>query len=46
MATLDIFNDDAFSLSSLTAAINETPYVPGRLALWACSTMRVSIPLT
>ena len=31
MATLDIFNDDAFSLSSLTAAINETPYVPGRL---------------
>lgn len=31
MASLDIFNDDAFSLSSLTAAINETPYVPGRL---------------
>ena len=31
MASMDIFNDDAFSLSSLTAAINETPYVPGRL---------------
>ena len=31
MASLDIFNDDAFTLSSLTAAINETPYVPGRL---------------
>ena len=31
MATLDIFNDDAFSLQSLTAAIQETPYAPGRL---------------
>lgn len=31
MASLDIFNDDAFSLQSLTAAISETPYVPGRL---------------
>jgi len=31
MATLDIFNDDAFSLQSLTAAIMETPHVPGRL---------------
>lgn len=31
MPTLDIFNDDAFSVSSLTAAINETDYVPGRL---------------
>lgn len=31
MPALDIFNDDAFSLSSLTAAINERPYVPGRI---------------
>lgn len=31
MPTLDIFNDDAFSVSSLTAAIAEQPYVPGRL---------------
>ena len=31
MPTLDIFNDDAFSLASLTAAINETPHVPGRI---------------
>ena len=28
---LDIFNDDAFSLSSLTAAINDMPHKPGRL---------------
>jgi len=28
---LDIFNDDAFSVSSLTAAINEQPHVPGRI---------------
>lgn len=31
MATLDIFNDDAFSLVSLTAAIQSAPYQPGRL---------------
>lgn len=31
MATLDIFKDDAFSLSSLTAAIQNVPYQPGRL---------------
>lgn len=31
MATLDIFNDDAFSLTSLTAAIQNVPYQPGRL---------------
>lgn len=31
MASLDIFKDDAFSLQSLTKAINEQPYVPGRL---------------
>lgn len=31
MPSLDIFNDDAFSLQSLTAAITETPHVPGRL---------------
>ncbi|WBA83731.1 major capsid protein [Endozoicomonas sp. GU-1] len=28
---LDIFNDDAFSLTSLTATINEMDYKPGRL---------------
>lgn len=31
MPTLDIFNDDAFSVASLTTAISEQPYVPGRL---------------
>lgn len=33
MPTLDIFNQDAFSLSSLTARVNneEAPYVPGQL---------------
>jgi len=28
---LDIFNDDAFSLTSLTATINQMDYKPGRL---------------
>lgn len=31
MPTLDIFNDDAFSLRSLTAAILKAPHKPGRL---------------
>lgn len=31
MATLDIFNSDAFSLTELTQAINDGPYQPGRL---------------
>lgn len=31
MSHLDIFNDDAFSVASLTAAINEQPFVPGRI---------------
>lgn len=31
MATLDIFKDDAFSLTALTAAIQTAPYKPGRL---------------
>lgn len=31
MASFDIFNDDAFSMVSLTKAINEQPYVPGRI---------------
>ena len=31
MPTLDIFKDDAFGLVSMTKAINEQPYVPGRL---------------
>jgi hypothetical protein len=26
----DIFNSDAFSVTSLTAAVNELPYVPGQ----------------
>lgn len=30
MNFMDIFNDDAFSLTSLTAMINEIDYVPGR----------------
>lgn len=32
MAEINIFEDEAFSVSSLTAIINETPVVPGRLA--------------
>lgn len=32
MPTLDIFNDDAFSLTGLTASINAVPFKPGRLA--------------
>ena len=32
MADIALFNDDAFSLASLTAAINEQPSVPGRIA--------------
>ena len=31
MSLLDIFNDDAFSLTSLTATINDQPYQPGRI---------------
>jgi hypothetical protein len=31
MASLDIFNDDAFSLQSLTASIMEQAHVPGRI---------------
>ena len=31
MAAFDIFADDAFSMSRLTTAINELPYVPGRI---------------
>lgn len=31
MATLDVFKDDAFSLTQLTAAIQNAPYQPGRL---------------
>ncbi len=32
MADINVFEDEAFSVSSLTAAINEAPEVPGRLA--------------
>ena len=31
MPTLDIFNNDAFSLVSLTDSINDMPFVPGRV---------------
>ena len=31
MSLLDIFNDDAFSLTSLTATLNDMPYKPGRI---------------
>lgn len=31
MPSLDIFNSDAFSMTSLTDAINKRPYQPGRL---------------
>ncbi len=31
MPTLDVFNNDAFSLRSLTAAINKAPFKPGRI---------------
>lgn len=31
MASIDIFNDGAFSMASLSAAINELPHAPGRL---------------
>lgn len=32
MPALDIFNDDAFSVQSLSKAINETPYTPGMVS--------------
>ena len=32
MATLDIFKDDAFTLTALTAAIQNVPFQPARLA--------------
>lgn len=31
MATLDIFNNDAFSVTGLTKAINDAPHQPGRI---------------
>lgn len=31
MPSMDVFNTDPFSLISLTAAVNEVPFVPGRL---------------
>jgi hypothetical protein len=31
MPTLDVFRDDAFSVTSLTVAINKVPYKPGRI---------------
>jgi hypothetical protein len=33
MPSLDVFNGDAFSVQTLTAAINENPIVPGRLGM-------------
>ena len=32
MATLDIFKGDAFTLTSLTAALQNVPYAPGRIS--------------
>lgn len=32
MPTLDIFNNDAFSLVNMTKAINDAPYQPGRIS--------------
>lgn len=32
MAAIEIFEDNAFTVPALTAAINEQPFVPGRLA--------------
>lgn len=32
MATLDIFNEDAFSLIEMTAKVNKLPYVPGQVS--------------
>lgn len=43
MATMDIFNDDAFSMVSLTAAINKQPYLPsflGDLGLFSVKRVR------
>ena len=31
MATMDVFAGDAFSMRTLTAAVNATPFVPGRV---------------
>lgn len=33
MPTLDIFNQDAFSVTNLTQAINKIPFVPGRAGM-------------
>ena len=32
MADIAIFDDEAFSVATLTAAINEQPYLPGRIS--------------
>lgn len=32
MPELDIFNDDAFSMASLTGAVNKVPYRPGQIS--------------
>jgi hypothetical protein len=32
MPTLDIFNNDAFSLAEMTAKVNALPYVPGQIS--------------
>ena len=32
MATLDVFNNDAFSVLSMTDAVNKLPYVPGQVS--------------
>ena len=32
MADIAIFDDEAFSVDSLTAALNDQPYLPGRIS--------------
>ena len=44
MPALDIFSGSAFSMVALTDAINQMPFVPGRIASSVCSASRASLP--
>jgi hypothetical protein len=44
--SLDVFNDDAFSLSTLTAAINAIDHVPGRAGELVFAGVSAGIPTT
>jgi len=46
MEHMDIFNDDAFSLVSLTAAINEIDHVPGRAGALAFAGVGEGVAVT